>query len=175
MDVPTPVNPIVFRRAMGRWATGVSVVTTRGMERDFGLTVNSFASVSLRPPSVLVSIGDESDSAPVIRASGTFGVSVLRDDQAEVSTRMARVGQGEAKFEGVRFHRSPSGIAWLDGALFSIECRVTGELRASDHTLFLGEVLSIQEGGDGLPLLFYHSDYARSAGPETVRLPPPRR
>lgn len=175
MDEPTTVDPAAFRRAMSRWTTGVTVVTTRDGAHDLGLTVNSFLSVSLAPPSVMVSIGDESNSAPVIRRTKRFAVNVLREGQSAISTQMAQVGTGDSKFQGVGIHRGTTGLALIDGALLSLECRVVGELRASDHGLFLGEVVGVDLGEDGLPLVFYHSGYSESVGADSVRLPSPRR
>ncbi len=157
---------------MSLWATGVTVVTARARDRDLGLTVNAFLSVTLDPPTVLVSVGDDALSSPAIRETRRFALSILRADQAEISARMAQAGEGPAKLEGLRLRRSPGGLAWIDGALASLECEIRAEYRAADHWLFLGEVVALESGPDGLPLIFYRSRYGEPVGPEQVRLPP---
>ena len=165
------VDPARFRQAMGRWATGVSVVTTRDGERDLGLTVNAFLSVALDPPTVLVSIGDESNSADAIRSSGRFALTVLRADQEAVSRRMALDRPPEEKFRGLPLRRSPRGLAWVEGGLASLDCAVVEAHRTQDHWVIFGEVETVEIGPEGLPLLFYRSHYSEADPPDRVRLP----
>ncbi len=165
------VDPARFRQAMGRWATGVCVVTTRDGERDLGLTVNAFLSVALDPPTVLVSIGDESNSAEAIRRSARFAITVLRADQEDVGRRMALDRPPAEKFQNLPLRRSPRGLAWVEGGLASLECHVVASYRAHDHWLILGEVETIEIGADGLPLLYYRSHYSEGDPPDRVRLP----
>jgi|HubBroStandDraft_3_1064219.scaffolds.fasta_scaffold45757_2 flavin reductase (DIM6/NTAB) family NADH-FMN oxidoreductase RutF len=171
---PPAADPAAFRRLMGRWATGVSVVTSREAERDFGLTVNAFLSVSIAPPTVLVSLGHEADSMPVIARTGRYAVNLLSHDQRPLSERFARTTPPETKFQGVGVHRGASGLALLDGALGALEVAVTRAVETGDHTLFLGTVERMETGGDASPLVFYHGQYAESAGPELLRLPKAR-
>ncbi|MEM0129063.1 MAG: flavin reductase family protein [Thermoplasmata archaeon] len=169
----SPVDPAAFRRAMARWATGVCVVTGRAPEgADVGLTVNAFLSVSLAPPSVLVSIGDESNSADVIRQTGRFAVTVLASDQEAVSRRMATVVPPAAKFRDLPLRRSPHGLAWIEGGLAFLECAVAGAHRAHDHWLLEGIVEVAELGPDRLPLLFFRSRYGTAEPPDAVRLGP---
>lgn len=167
------VEPPAFRRWMGRWPTGVSVVTAREGERDFGLTVNAFLSVSLDPPTVLVSLTEDANSTPVILRTGRFAVNLLRADQESLSRRFAQVATTDTKFEGVMLHRDPNGLAWLDGTLGAISCTVTADHRAGDHRLILGKVVALESGSDGLPLIFYRGRYAEPESTERVHLPPP--
>jgi flavin reductase (DIM6/NTAB) family NADH-FMN oxidoreductase RutF len=167
----TRPDSAAFRRAMSLWATGVGVVTTRGPDGDHGLTVNAFLSVTLEPPTVLISVGDEATSSPTIRETRRFALSVLRADQADISVRMATGREGRPKFEGLPLRRSTGGLAWIEGALVRLECEVKAEYRAADHWLFLGEVVALETGPDGLPLVFYRSRYGEPVGPDQVRLP----
>jgi len=159
---------------MSRWATGVAVVTARDGATDAGLTVNALLSVSLHPPSVLVSLMRDVDTLPVIERSRAFAVNFLSADQRPLSERFARPVPPVEKFRELPFHRSPGGIALLDGTLGALECRVTSLTPALDHILVIGEVVHDELGVPALPLLFYQSGYGEAAGPATVRLPPPR-
>jgi flavin reductase (DIM6/NTAB) family NADH-FMN oxidoreductase RutF len=179
--MPNPPSPAVdpnrFRSLMGRWATGVSVVTARADSRDRGLTVNAFLSVSLEPPRVLVSITTDADAWPSIHQSGTFALSVLAAEQKAISQRFASRVTPEEKFAGVDFHRGATGAALLDGTLARFECRVVQEIPAGDHMLVLGDVVALEEGVDASPLLFFRSGYADAEPDDLLRLPrgrPPR-
>jgi 3-hydroxy-9,10-secoandrosta-1,3,5(10)-triene-9,17-dione monooxygenase reductase component len=166
-----PVDPLQFRRLMGRWATGVSVVTAREGAVDAGLTVNAFLSLSIAPPTLLVSLTHEADTTPIIERTRRFGVSVLAADQREISERFARTTPAEEKFRGLAVHRAPNGVALLDGALAAWECQVTERIPLLDHVLLVGQVVHQEVGRDAEPLLFYRSGYASSDGPDRVRLP----
>jgi 4-hydroxyphenylacetate 3-hydroxylase, reductase component len=156
---------------MARWATGVSVVTARGAGRDEGLTVNSFLSVSLVPPRVLISILTDADAWKTIRQSQAFAVNVLSANQRAHSERFAKRVPSEEKFAGIGLHRGATGAALLDGTLAVFECAVAQEIDAGDHSLFLGNVVAVEEGVDAAPLLFYRSGYAEAEPDDRVRLP----
>ena len=156
---------------MARWPTGVSVVTTRDGERDFGLTVNAFLSVSIAPPSVLVSLGHEADSTEIVARSGRFAVSLLAHDQRALSERFARTGPPEAKFQGVPVHRSTSGMALLDGAVATFDAAVVKSLDTGDHTLFVGAVERMETGPEVAPLVFFRGQYAEPTGADLLKLP----
>jgi flavin reductase (DIM6/NTAB) family NADH-FMN oxidoreductase RutF len=156
---------------MARWATGVSVVTARLAGHDDGLTVNSFLSVSLAPPRVLISIMIDAEAWTTIRESGAFAVSILSADQRAISERFAKRVSSTEKFAGVAIHRGTTEAALLDGSLAAFECQVTQEIDAGDHWLFLGLVVAVEEGVDDSPLLFYRSGYAEAEPEDRVRLP----
>lgn len=168
---PLPLDGPAFRRLMARWATGVSVVTAREFDRDAGLTVNALLSVSLAPPSVLVSLTRDADTTPLIERSGHFAVSFLAADQRPLSERFALAVAAEEKFRDLSVHRSPRGLALLDGTLGALECRVVSKTPAYDHLLILGEVLYQEFGRDDAPLLFYRGGYAEAVDAESLRLP----
>ena len=170
--VPPPrLAPERFRSAMGRWATGVSVVTAHDATGDAGLTVNALLSVALDPPSVLVSLQREVDTLPVVRRSGAFGVSFLSARQRGWSQRFALPVPSGEKFRGVPFHRGVTGAPLLDGALAALECRVVSESAVYDHVLVVGEVLGLEEGADEAPLVFYRGQYGEAEANDRLHLP----
>lgn len=174
MSVPRPaVSPEAFRRLVGRWATGVSVVTGRDAEGDVGLTVNALLSVALSPPLLLVSLSRDADSTPVVDRTGAFGVSVLTAEQRSLSERFAQPASAAEKFDGVAGHRGPGGLFLLDDSLAAFECRVTERYPVADHILFIGEVVHAEPGSDAAPLVFYRSRYAEAAGTDRLTLPAP--
>ncbi|HEY2945650.1 MAG TPA: flavin reductase family protein [Vicinamibacteria bacterium] len=156
-----PVDPADFRRALGQFAAGVTVVTTRdGQGRSLGLTVTAFASASLEPPLVLICVDHRSETHIGFRHAGLFGVSILAEGQEEVSRRFA-VG-GAAKFKGLELAKGSTGVPLIPGALAHLECRVFGTHLAGDHTIYVGEVLSV-DVRPGRPLLYHDRDYRRLA------------
>ncbi len=166
-----PVDPGAFRGLMARWATGVTVVTAHHAGRDAGLTVNAFLSVSLQPPSVLVSLMHDVDTLPVIAASGTFAVNVLAADQRALSERFARTVASEEKFRGVGVHRGPDHLPLLDGTLGAVVCRTAATVPQFDHRLLVGEVVRQELGREAPPLLFYRSSYVEPDPDGRVTLP----
>jgi flavin reductase (DIM6/NTAB) family NADH-FMN oxidoreductase RutF len=167
---PPPVDAAVFRTLMGRWSTGVSVVTARDGPLDAGLTVNAFLSVSLTPPSVLVSLTRDADTTPVIERTGLFAVNFLAADQRPLSERFARQVPSAEKFAGLSFHRGSTGVALVDGTLGSVECRVAQRVPTYDHILLVGEVVHEELGRDAPPLLFFRSAYADAEGSDRLHL-----
>jgi 3-hydroxy-9,10-secoandrosta-1,3,5(10)-triene-9,17-dione monooxygenase reductase component len=170
---PDPTSdPARFRAVMGHWATGVSVVTSHDASGDAGLTVNALLSVSLSPPSVLVSLSTDADTLPVIERSGFFGASFLSAGQRSVSERFARTLPSVEKFAGLALHRGPHGSPLLDGTLAAVECRVVSRAPSHDHVLLVGDVVHEELGPEGSPLLYYRSGYADADGADRLRLPP---
>ena len=164
------VDSAEFRALMARWPTGVSVVTARDGTADAGLTVNAFLSVSLHPPSVLVSLTLDADTTPVIERTGLFAVNFLAADQRALSERFARTVPSAEKFAGLPVHRGATGVALLEGTLGAIECRVASHVRSYDHILFVGEVVRSERGRDAPPLLFFRSAYAEAEGADRLHL-----
>jgi len=167
---PPSVDPAEFRALAARWPTGVTVVTAREGSMDAGLTVNAFLSVSLAPPSVLVSLTQDADTTPVIERTGSFAVNFLAADQRELSERFARAVAPAEKFVGVPVHRGMTGVALLDAALGAVECRVTSRVEMHDHVLFVGDVVHQELGREAPPLLFFRSAYAEAEGSDRLHL-----
>lgn len=155
-------DPALFRQLLGRFATGVTVVTTRDPAgRPIGMTASSVASVSLHPPLVLVSVDQANDMHPALRAAQRFVLNVLAADQEAISRRFA--AEHSNRFEGIGYRESRHGLPVLDGVLASIECEKHAEAPGGDHTVFFGLVT----GGsvsDRRPLLYYRGGYAGLAG-----------
>ena len=152
-----PVTSEEFRRACGRFATGVtiaSVLDANGVPH--GLTVSSFTSVSLAPPLILICLGHEVTMIDIFRGARYFGVSVLAENQRELSDRFARKGQD--RFNGLEWRRGETGVPLLPGVLASIECAVHQRFTAGDHDIFVGEMVSARVD-DGEPLIHFASRY----------------
>ena len=163
------IEPSEFRHALSQFASGVTVVTTRSTAgRPLGLTVSAFCSVSLDPPLVLVSIDHRSETLPGFAAFGYFGVSVLAEGQEELSRRFAV--SGPEKFEGVPLATGSTGVALLPGALAHLECRVVTGHPAGDHTIYVGEIVSLSVS-PGRPLLYHRGVYRRLETPEEPGTP----
>jgi len=151
-----PIDDAAFKLAMSHFASGVTVVTTEHEGKLYGLTVSAFASLSLHPPLVLVSIEKNVKSHHAIAAAGKFGVSILARNQAGLSGRFA--SKVEDKFEGVDLERGELGVPLLAGAITTLECRVHSQLPGGDHTIFVGEVAEAKSA-EGDPLVYYRSAY----------------
>jgi flavin reductase (DIM6/NTAB) family NADH-FMN oxidoreductase RutF len=148
-----------FRRVMGHFPTGVTVVTTRQPDgRACGLTVNAFCSVSLDPPLVLVCVERDADSHDCIGAAGFFAVNVLGEEKGEVLSRRFATFEIDDKFEGVPFGEHRTGAPVLEAALAWADCLVVESYPAGDHTIFLGQVLAA-DAVDGSPLVYYRGGY----------------
>jgi 3-hydroxy-9,10-secoandrosta-1,3,5(10)-triene-9,17-dione monooxygenase reductase component len=153
------VDPAAFRKALGQFASGVTVVTTRDAKgRPLGLTVSAFCSVSLKPPLVLVCIDHRSEANRGLRESGRFAVSVLSEDQADVSRRFAL--PGPEKLEGFAFAEGEHGLPLVPGAVAQLECRVRSFHDEGDHAVWVGEV-SRSAARPGRPLLHHAGRYRR--------------
>ena len=156
------VDPAQFRQLLGRFATGVTILTTRDPAgRPVGMTASSVASVSLNPPLVLVSVDQKNDMYPALRGAERFVLNVLAAEQEALSRRFAE--EHPNRFDGVGYQQSKHGIPVLDGVLASIECEKQAEVPGGDHTVFFG----IVTGGsvsDRRPLLYYRGGYAGLTG-----------
>lgn len=151
-----PVDEAAFKLAMSHFASGVTVVTTEHQGRPFGMTVASFASLSLRPPLVLICIEKSVKTHEAIAASRRFAVSILGAEQADLSARFA--SRAEEKFSGVRTERGVLDLPLIEGALTTLECELRDQLPGGDHSIFVGEVVEVRTR-DGVPLLYFRSGY----------------
>ncbi|HLQ32591.1 MAG TPA: flavin reductase family protein [Chloroflexota bacterium] len=159
MPETMPVDPMEFRRALGCFATGVTVITAMDTDgKPRGLTANAFSSLSLDPTLVLVCVDHRSDTFPVIGQAEFFAINILGEEQREISQRFAR--KGEDKFEGVPFRQGQTGAPIIEGALAVIECLVHQAYEAGDHTIFIGNVQHVEHLPSGKPLLFFRGNYA---------------
>jgi flavin reductase (DIM6/NTAB) family NADH-FMN oxidoreductase RutF len=149
------IDPRDFRATLARFATGITIVTTRAGGEVHGITVNAFMSVSLDPPLVLVSIDRAANANRLLRESGRYGVSILSQGQDAYSTHFA--GRVRPDLE-VRF-TDVGGVPLIAGALAHLVCRIVQTVEAGDHTLFIGEVEHLAHR-DGRPLVYFGGRYA---------------
>jgi flavin reductase (DIM6/NTAB) family NADH-FMN oxidoreductase RutF len=149
-----------FRSVMGRFATGVTVVTVADQQgRDYGITVTAFSSLSLEPPLVLVCIDHDASILPAFTSASHFVVNVLAAHQEAIARRFS-VPDAEQRFEGLGFTRGQTGPALLEDVLASIECRVVQSVVSGDHTIFMGEAEAANVRQD-TPLLYYRGGYSQ--------------
>jgi flavin reductase (DIM6/NTAB) family NADH-FMN oxidoreductase RutF len=152
------VDDAQFRQLLGRFATGVVVITLTAPDgRPHGMTANSLASVSLRPPLVSVSIDHSAAMHDLIVGAEQFVINVLASPQEALSRRFA--DPYDDRFDGVGYHGGQFGGVLLDGALAHIECVRHHTVEAGDHTIVIGRVLA-GATSDGRPLLYYRGGYA---------------
>jgi 3-hydroxy-9,10-secoandrosta-1,3,5(10)-triene-9,17-dione monooxygenase reductase component len=146
-----------FRDVLGRFATGVTVMTSLHDGRPVGMTAQSFASVSLSPPMVLFCPAKTSRAWPLMEEAGFFCVNILAADQEELSVRMAT--KADEKFDGVAWSPSKSGAPLIDGVLGHVDCTVHAVHDAGDHYVVIGRVQALELGDDEAPLLYYKGGY----------------
>jgi flavin reductase (DIM6/NTAB) family NADH-FMN oxidoreductase RutF len=153
------VTPDEFRSVLGRFPSGVTVVTTKDDDgSDEGMTVSAFCSVSLNPPLVLVCIEKNASAYEALTAASGFVVNILAANQEQIARRFSIVDID--RFEGVGYSRSPNGFAVLDDVLGVIECAKFAVHDAGDHTIIVGEVEAAR-AQNGTPLLYYRGGYAQ--------------
>lgn len=154
------LDPDSFRSVLGRFASGITVITTVDADgRDVGMTASAFSSVSLQPPLVQVCVDHTASMFDALLHAERFGVSVLADEQEALSRRFAAV-ESSHRFEGIGYTRGDSGVVLLDDALAQLECRIASRTEAGDHVIFIGEV-ERATARDARPLLYYRGGYAQ--------------
>ncbi|RST74286.1 flavin reductase [Siminovitchia acidinfaciens] len=146
----------LFRTAMGKFATGVTVITTKVGENAHGMTANAFMSVSLDPKLVLISIGEKANMNQLIKESGKFAVSVLNDEQQDLSAYFAGQIKEDREIEFDDFNELPV----IKDALVNLTCNVHEAVVAGDHTLYIGEVTDLRVT-DGDALGFFEGKYRK--------------
>jgi flavin reductase (DIM6/NTAB) family NADH-FMN oxidoreductase RutF len=154
------IDPDSFRSVLGRFASGITVVTTRDSDqRDVGMTVSAFCSVSLRPPLVQACVDHQASLHAALLQNQRYAVSILAADQEELSRRFS-AAVSTRRFDGIGYRRGESGMLLLDDALAHLECRIVASHDAGDHTLFIGEVESASARSVP-PLLYYRGGYTQ--------------
>lgn len=151
------VDPSVFRQAMGQFATGVAVVTTKEDGLSFGMTVNSLTSVSLDPCLLLVCPKKGSLTGEAIKRRGMFAVNIMEEGQEELCLRF--VGEDAARFEGLDV-LDKRGMPLLPQSLVHLVCSVYSVYPGGDHEIIVGQVLDCQ-AGNGDPLVFHQGRFCR--------------
>lgn len=156
---PGPVSPAVMRDVLGHFVSGIVVITAAGPDGPLGFTCQSFSSLSLDPPLVLLSTSRSSTTWPRIAATGSFAVNVLGADQQAVSTRFA-VSGGD-KFTDQSWRPGLLGNPLLDGAIAHVECDIEAVHDGGDHHIVVGRVRALDAPGldSRAPLVYYRSGY----------------
>jgi flavin reductase (DIM6/NTAB) family NADH-FMN oxidoreductase RutF len=149
-----------FRSVLGRFASGITVLTTvDGDGRDVGMTVSAFSSVSLEPPLVQACVDRTASMFDALQTATHFAVSILASDQEALSRRFAD-DDSTHRFDGIGYSRGDNGAVLIEDALAHLECRVFARYDAGDHMIFLGEVERVS-ARDARPLLYYRGGYAQ--------------
>lgn len=155
------LDPAEFRKAMGSFATGVTIITVDVDGEVHGMTANAFASVSLAPPLLLVCVDHAARTHAHLHARKRFGVNILAHDQRVISEYYARPVEEQVEQESAaRFDQTPHGTPVLHGALTYLECRLQWAHDAGDHTIFIAEVEDVVVR-PGEPLLYFRGQYRR--------------
>ncbi len=152
------LDPEHFKLALRRWASGVTIITTRHGEEVGGMTVSAFSSVSLDPPLVLACADKSSNTNPLIAKGGVFAANILSTTQQELSNRFSENGNEAVRFDGLDCKAGPSGAPWIPGALAVLDCEVDSAHDAGDHVIYVGKVLECALG-DADPLVYYDARY----------------
>jgi flavin reductase (DIM6/NTAB) family NADH-FMN oxidoreductase RutF len=157
---PGPDTELEFRRALGRFATGFTIVTCDTASGPLGITANSFASVSLDPPLVLWSPARASARFAAFTESAHYAIHVMSEDQVDTCLRFTRAGDDWA---GLAWERGPEGVPVLTGCLARFDCALHAVHDGGDHAIVVGRVTSVWRGPGGRPLLFADGTYGRFA------------
>jgi flavin reductase (DIM6/NTAB) family NADH-FMN oxidoreductase RutF len=151
------LGPELFREVFGRFATGVAVITTAGPSGAGGMTANALCSLSLDPLLALVCFENVARTLPIVRQTGRFAVNVLAAHQEEIARVFASKLPEDEKLEGIG-HRFETGVPIIEGALAWATCELRDLIAGGDHTIAIGEVVSLGLG-TGEPLLWYAGRY----------------
>ena len=165
----TSIDARSLRNALGAFATGVTIVTTRGPTADIGLTANSFSSVSLNPPMVLWSLARTSSSIDAFRDASHFAVHILSSEQEHLSTRFA--SRTADRFADLDLERGPGNIPMLTQCSARFTCRTAFQYEGGDHVIFVGEVVEFTHSGSA-PLVFHGGRYGMLFQKEAASQPP---
>lgn len=156
-----PIDSATFRSVLGRFVSGVTIVTARDPDGgDHGMTASAFCSVSLEPPLILASIAHDATLHPILLDVDELAVSILTASQEAIARRFAE--KLDNRFDGVGFSRGITGAPLIDGALAHLEARIAHRHPGGDHTIFVAEVLAASATMDE-PLVYYRGGYAQVA------------
>jgi flavin reductase (DIM6/NTAB) family NADH-FMN oxidoreductase RutF len=182
ISIERQVSPADFRGAMRQLTGGVSVITA-GRGRDIsGMTVTSVSSLSVDPPTLIVSINRGASSWPLLQRYGAFGVNILTSDQIDIAERFAGKGglTGAERFAGAEWTTRASGVPLLVGALAAVDCEVEEIIERHSHAIVIGRVRDLQVSSRTAALAYWHGQYVAIDRDEDavrlaeVSLPPPR-
>ncbi len=182
MAAPPTIDPFRYRAVLGRYPTGVTVVTAIDEQsaadgtvtrQPIGTTVNSFTSISLDPPLVLIAVGGERTIHPVIAAGGRFAVNILDEESTDLSDCFAGAPSRlpRTAFCNAAYAEGAGGLPILDAALAYVICDLERVIEAGDHTLYLGRIVDLgARESDAWPLLYFRGRYLHIEHAETAEL-----
>jgi flavin reductase (DIM6/NTAB) family NADH-FMN oxidoreductase RutF len=153
------IDQATFRSVLGRFASGVTVVTVREGDTDHGMTASAFCSLSLDPPLTLVCIERTTRMHEILSRVDRYAVNLLTTRQEALSRRFAEPPD-DNRFEGVGFDRGLTGAPLLRDVLAHLECEVVDRYPGGDHSIIVGKVIAAEAFGDARPLLYYRGGYA---------------
>ncbi len=154
------MDPTILRLTMRRWATGVTVLTTVADGKRAGMTVSSFTSVSLEPPTVLVCLNKDAYAHDLVKQAGIYAVSMLSVGQEELSNRFAGLDPDIAdRFEGLELVTAQTGCPLLPGATAWLDCVVKSTHDTYTHTIFVAEVVFARYDNERAPLVYHNRGY----------------
>jgi flavin reductase len=164
-----PIDGRTFRNIVGTFGTGVTVITMPTPTGAWGMTANSFTSVSLDPLLVLVCVDKSTRTLDYMQEAGVWAVNILGEDQETISRTFATKDASEERtMVGTTYHRGVTGSPLIDGAVAYIECRTWASYEGGDHVIILGEVQAAEvTRPEGQPLLFFRGRYGQLERPTT--------
>lgn len=155
-----PLDSHLLRLTMRQWATGVTIVTSMFEGVRGGMTVSSFTSVSLEPPTVLVCLNKTTYTHDLVAKSEVYAISMLRAGQEWLSNRFAGLeAELEDRFAGIEVATAETGSPLLPGAIAWLDCRVRQKLDTTTHTIFVAEVVYVQVHSEAEPLVYHNRRY----------------
>lgn len=165
----TTCDSELFRRTIGHFATGVTVITTRHRGRPHGMTASAVTSLSLSPPMLVVCINNRAPTHDAVSGADSFAVNVLARDQQDLAHRFARPAAD--KFAGVAVEHGELGLPLLAGCLAAFECSVAERMAGGTHTIFSAQVVAARAAAECEPLLYYRGRFGRIALPDDLVTP----
>jgi 3-hydroxy-9,10-secoandrosta-1,3,5(10)-triene-9,17-dione monooxygenase reductase component len=164
-----PVNPDTMRQVLGHYPSGVTVVTSCTETGPVGFTCQSFHSLSLEPPMIVLLVSKASSSWPRIQLAGSFCVNILGESQASLCGKFA--ASGTAKFKGVSWTSSPTGSPMLDGCSAWVDCELSRQYDGGDHLIVTGNVHGMAYDPDIAPLVFHRGAFRTLSDRRVSELP----
>ena len=154
------LDPEQLRQAMRAWTTGVAIVTATHEGQRYGMTVNSFTSISLEPPLISVSLRKLTHTYELVEKSGEFAVTILSSNQNELSDRFAgKIPDVADRFDGVETESLLIDAPLIKGGTAYFNCRVMNTIPFGESTLFIAEVIAARGEGEGEPLVYHNREY----------------
>lgn len=156
----TLVDPLEFRAAMRQWTTGVAIAASSDGSFRHGMTVNSFTSITLTPPMILVSLAKDTRTHALVEQTGLLAVTILSEGQDDLSDRFAgKTAETADRFSGVETFTLDSGAPFIHGGLAFFDCRVKTKVDTGSTTIFLSEVTAVKLNPAGRPLVYHNRAY----------------